>query len=182
MSPSLNVPIGGGAATVIQPGQTTVYTLLGERFAHVNGIPQGDAEFDATFQGWVVSEATWNEIKSRSQGTQLSIVQKLRQARKEGSRVVAGVVQFDARRRAPVQQVKGARGILESLNERARGLVRQIAELTDAGPIPEGQMAELTKTVAALQAERDEAVALLSEIEGNLSLGRGLVIEYSMAP
>lgn len=173
-----SAPIGGGSVAVINPQSQTTYTLLGERVVIDPQVPFGDITWNGGM--WFASAETYTEIRSRSAGTQQSIVSRMRQSRKEGKNVVAGVVQHDPRRRASGPRQAGAKGDLESLAERSKGLVRQIGELLDVGPIPDGTMAELTKTVAAMQAERDAIAEALSEIDGNLSLGRGLVIEFSM--
>lgn len=173
-------PIGGQTITTVTPTQPIVWTIMGERFVQDDNQPFGDLIFDSRSAGWLVSAQTYQEIRSRSTGTIQSIVMKVRQARKEGSPVVAGVVQHDPRRAVRSTAKVAAKGDLESLAERSNSLVRQIAELLDAGPIPDGTMAELTKTVAAMQAERDAIADALSVIDANLSLGRGLVIEFSM--
>lgn len=158
---------------------TTSFYLLGVRLVVDVGATDGDAVFDS--DAWHLNWDTYYALRSRSVGVQASIIDILKQARKEGRKVVSGIVTVDSRRPAPGQARK-QRANLDDLSARAKALVVQIATLLDAGALDEGQVSELTRTYAALQAERDALNDDLDEIDTHLSMGRGLVIEFTVAP
>jgi len=51
--------------------------------------------------------------------------------------------------------------------------------MSDKGPIPDGQVAELSKTYAALQAEFDAAMGEVEQVKENLSIMRAIMFEHS---
>lgn len=157
-----------------------VHVLMGLKFAIVDTTPFGDAVLSPSDNlCWEVSAETWERLSQRSNGMKHGVVQMIRNAQSGGERLVKGIVQPGARRGQVVAQ-RPRRSNIDGLAERARGLMVQIATLSDAGPIPDGQMKEITKTYASLQTELDEVKGALAEIEENLSIGRAIIFEYTM--
>lgn len=157
----------------------TEHTMMGLIFAIDDATPFGDVVLDPVdLKAWLISSETWSSLTLRSPGIKQSVCQIIRNAQSQGSRLVKGVVSPGGRRGQQVSQ-RPRRG-MDDLAERARGLMVQIATLSDAGPIPDGQMSEITKTYAALQGELDDVKAHLAEIEENLSIGRAIIFEYTM--
>ena len=164
---------------------TPVVTLFGERFHRDSTIPDGDFVWQpgATGHGhWNVNNATLDELHSRSNGVRQSIIGILKQRRREGQTVATGVVQPGTHKnRTPIPS-KPRKANLDDLQGRAKALIVQVGTLLDAGPIPPGQMAEISQTYASLQRELDEVREQVSEIEEHVSMARGLVIEFATAP
>lgn len=91
--------------------------------------------------------------------------------------MVKATVTHNPRRPAPA--IRPRKGDLHDLVERTKRMVVQIATMSDKGPIPDGQVSELSKTYAALQSEFDEAMGEVEEIKDNLSIMRAIMFEHS---
>ena len=91
--------------------------------------------------------------------------------------MVAGRVTNNPRRPPPAPRPR--KGDLHDLRERTQALVVQIATMSDKGPIPDGQVAELSKSYAALQEEFNEAMSEVESIKENLSIMRAIMFEHS---
>ena len=167
-------------------GYATAHTLFGERFvidSTPGSVPMGDVVWVKAAQGqpfsgaWLIHPESWAELNRKSNGMKHSLVQIIASARKEGRTVVAGVVVHNGKKPAPAQKKRHAN--LDEMSDRAKGLIVQIGTLLDAGPIPDGTMAEISQTYAALQTEYERLMEQMGEIETHLSMARGLVIEYA---
>lgn len=180
---AISMPIPGVPAS--PPPDPEKHCLLGVWFEIDDRTPFGDAvaaklPSGASANGlWNVSQATYAALAAQSPGMVSSVCTILKQADKEGRDVVTGIVSANTRRGAATSP-RPKRANLDDLQQRCRNLIVQIATLSDDGPLSEGAVKELSKTYAALQAERDEAFAAFAEIDGCLSIGRAIVIESTM--
>lgn len=161
----------------------TIYTLFGVRFVMDTSVPEGDVVATPGVVAsplWRISPESFAALKAKSNGMQQSIVQIIKQRGGEGATVVAGVVTQNTRRGPAAPKARHSN--LDDLSGRAKALIVQIGTLLDAGPIPDGQMAEISQTYAGLQAEYDRVLEQLAEVQEHVSMARGLVIEFATAP
>lgn len=148
------------------------FALIGHLYARPDGTTLRKVD------GWKCSRATYVALREQNPDHTARAMNRLKIAEiRGGETVVQGVVRVDARRPAAAQ--KPNRGNIADLRERSQRLVVQIATMSDSGPIPDGQVAELSKSYAALQAELDEALDEVDAAKENLSIIRAVMIEHS---
>lgn len=152
-------------------------TLLGVKFILAPGRPDGEYHWSDADTSWVTSEATYSQLRASSNDDVAKEIRRLREAQRRREPVVkARVTENRSRPQATPRQRKGD---LSDLAERTQRMVVQIATMSDKGPIPDGQVAELSKSYAALQAEFDETLGYVEAIKDNLSIMRAIMFEHS---
>lgn len=153
-------------------------TLLGVKFIiGVGNQMVGEFWWSDADQAWVTTQNTYDQLRAGSNTEVQRQINELRKARREGRQVVKAQVTHNPRR--PAGTPRARKGDLLDLAERTQRMVVQIATMSDKGPIPDGQVAELSKTYAALQAEFDEAMGHVEQIKENLSIMRAIMFEHS---
>lgn len=152
-------------------------TLLGERFIIGVGTQGNEFWWSDADKAWITTQATYDGMRAGTPDATQRQIRELRTARREGRQVVKAQVTHNPRR--PAGTPRPRKGDLHDLVERTKRLVVQIATMSDKGPIPDGQVGELSKSYAALQAEFDEAMNEVEEIKENLSIMRAVMFEHS---
>lgn len=153
------------------------HTLMGVSFICPRGATVGQYEWDYNLNAWRCTQEMFDHLRAGSPDAAQREIKRLRAAQQAGDTVVQGKVSNNPRRPTPAPRPR--KGDLHDLRERTQALVVQIAAMSDKGPIPDGQVAELSKSYAALQAEFDDAMNEVELIKENLSIMRAIMFEHS---
>ena len=170
-------PAIGGQLNAASPSPAPTATLMGVLFIMAVGSNQGEFWWSDGDQAWIVHQNTYDAMRAGTPDSVQRQISELRRARREGRQVVKAQVTNNPRR--PAATPRPRKGDLHDLRERTQALVVQIAAMSDKGPIPDGQVAELSKTYAALQAEFDAAMGEVEQVKENLSIMRAIMFEHS---
>lgn len=157
-------------------GPVQINWISGEGFVQGDS-PDGDAilchDHLSSRLVWRVNPATLDAIQSLSPTLRAAKVAELKRTREGGGTVASGVVKPNTRRGAPTRERPVS---LQPLIDRAQALVTSIIGLDNPN---DGQVGEITKSVVALQAERDAIAEQLEELDGHLSIGRAVILAHS---